>query len=158
MSLRISATDYFSGSVVIGNTGLGAPAESIPSNGDSGGSFLYNDLSLPADNGKEIRGEILSLPASGTLLVDEDGSFTFAGAADGDYSFTYQLHVDGVATGSPATVSMTVGAGGVVISGAVFVKVGGVYVSSTAVYAKVGGIYKLADQIYTKQSGVYALL
>lgn len=157
MSIRISTTEYFSG-LVIGNTGLGAPAEDIPSTGDSGGSFLYNDLSLPADNGKEIRGEILTLPADGALFVNEDGSFTFTGAADGDYSFTYQLYVDGVAIGSPATVSLAVGAGGVVISGAVFVKVGGVYVSSTAVYAKVGGIYKLGDTLGMKQSGVYAPL
>lgn len=157
MSLRISTADYFSG-LAIGNTGLGVPAESIPSSGDSGASFLYNDLSLPADNGKEIRGEILTLPAAGTLFVNEDGSFTFTDAADGDYSFTYQLYVDGVAIGSPATVSITVGEGGVVISGAVFVKVGGTYVSSTAVYVKVGGIYKLAGEISMKQSGAYAPL
>ena len=157
MSLRISTTEHFSG-LVIGNTGLGVPAESIPSSGDSGASFLYNDLSLPADNGKEIRGEILALPADGALFVNEDGSFTFTGAADGDYSFTYQLYVDGVAIGSPATVSLTVGEGGVVVSDSVFVKVGGIYVPSTAVYAKVGGIYKLGDTLDMKQSGVYAPL
>lgn len=109
MSLRIDSTDWISGALVLGGTGLGVLAENIPSTGTDGPSYLYNDLSLPSDNGKEICGRITSWPAAGTLYAYEDGSFSFTGAPDGAYSFAYQLYVDGVATGSPATVDLTVG-------------------------------------------------
>jgi len=109
MSLRIDATEWISGSLLIGNTGLGVTAETIPSTGDSGASYLFNDVTLPADNGKEICGRITSWPSAGTLRPYEDGSFEFSGAPDGAYSFGYQLYVDGVAIGSPVTVSLTVG-------------------------------------------------
>lgn len=109
MSLRIDATEWISGALLIGETGLGVLAENIPSTGTSGASYLYNDLSLPADNGKEICGRITSWPSAGTLYAYEDGSFSFTGAPDGAYSFAYQLYVDGVATGSPTTVDLTVG-------------------------------------------------
>lgn len=107
MSLRISATDYFSG-LVIGETGLGVLAENIPSTGDSGASFLYNDVSLPADNGKEIRGEIMTQPSAGLLVAYEDGSFEFSGAPDSTYTFTYRLFIDGVSSGD-YTVTLAVG-------------------------------------------------
>lgn len=108
MTLRIDSSEYFDG-LVIGDTGLGVLAENIPSSGDSGPSFLYNDLSFPSDNGKEIRGEILTQPSDGTLFVYEDGSFEFSNAPDGNYSFTYQLYVDGNPIGSPSTVFLAVG-------------------------------------------------
>ena len=54
MSLRIDASEWISGALLIGETGLGVLAENVPSTGTSGASYLYNDLSLPADNGKEI--------------------------------------------------------------------------------------------------------
>ncbi len=109
MSLRIDSSEYFSG-LVIGGTGLGVLAENIPPDGDNGPSFLYSDVSLPGDNGKEIRCQIVAWPSAGTLVVYEDGSFEFSGAPDGIYSFSYQLYVDGVAIGSPVTVSFSVGA------------------------------------------------
>lgn len=108
MSLRIDTSDLYTSSIVIGNTGLGVLAETIPSSGDSGASFLYNDLSFPADNGKEISGEILSFPSSGTFFAYEDGSFEFSGAADGRYDFTYRLRKDGVISGT-YVVTLTVG-------------------------------------------------
>lgn len=101
MSLRIDTSDYFANSVVIGNTGLGVLAESVPSTGDAGASFIYNDLVFPADVGKEVRGEIISpFLGAGNLFVNEDGSFTFSGAADGRYSFTYKLWKDGIVDGT----------------------------------------------------------
>ena len=108
MSLRIDASEWISGDLLIGETGLGVLAENIPSTGTSGASYLYNDLSLPADNGKEICGRITAWPSDGTLYAYEDGSFSFTGAPDGAYSFEYQLYVDGVATGATATVDLTV--------------------------------------------------
>lgn len=109
MSLRIDSSEWISGALLIGETGLGVLAENIPSTGGDGASYLYNDLSLPADNGKEICGQITSWPSAGTLYAYEDGSFSFIGAPDGAYSFSYQLYVDGVATGSPTTVGLLVG-------------------------------------------------
>ena len=110
MSLRLDSTEWISGALLIGETGLGVLGSAIPSTGDSGGSYLYNDLSLPADANKEICGRITTWPASGTLVAYEDGSFSFTGAADGAYSFAYQLYVDGVATGAPTSVALAVGA------------------------------------------------
>jgi hypothetical protein len=109
MSLRIDTSEWISGALVIGGTGLGVLAENIPSTGTHGPAYTYNDLSLPADNGKEICGRITVWPASGTLTAAEDTSFTFVGA-DGSYSFTYQLYAGGVATGSPQASSIVIGA------------------------------------------------
>ena len=95
MSLRCETSSLIAGALVCGDRGLGVVAENI----DPGG-FLGNDVSLPADNGKEIRGLITSLPAAGTLTAEEDGSFTFLGAPDGTYTFDYTLYVDGVSSGS----------------------------------------------------------
>jgi hypothetical protein len=109
VSLRIDTSELISGAYVVGETGLGVLAENIPSSGLDGASFLYNDLSLPADNGKEIRGLIVTPPSDGTFYAWEDGSFSLLGAADGSYTFVYRLYVDGVDQGT-ATASITVGA------------------------------------------------
>lgn len=108
MSLRLDASEYYANSLVLGNTGLGELAENIPSTGDSGASILFNDITLPADNGEEIRAEILTVPGSGSFFVYEDGSFEFSGAADGAYSVSYRLWVDGVDSGT-ATANLLVG-------------------------------------------------
>ena len=109
MSLRIDTAEWIPGALLIGEAGLGVLAEHIPSDGDDGGSYLYNDISLPADAGKEICGRITTWPSAGTLFAYENGAFEFSGAPDGDYAFTYQLYVDGVASGA-GTVSLKVGA------------------------------------------------
>lgn len=108
MSIRVDSSSWIPGAIVVGNRGLGILADSIPATGDAGPSFLYNDLSLPADNGKEICGRVTSWPAAGTLTTYENGSFEFSGAADGTYSFQYTLLVDGVSQGT-GTVSLQVG-------------------------------------------------
>ena len=115
MSIRVDTASWIPGAIVVGNRGLGVLAEDIPSEGDNGASFLYNDISLPADSGKEICGRITTWPSAGALYAYEDGSFEFSGAPDGQYSFNYQLYVDGVASGT-GTVSLQVGASTVTIS------------------------------------------
>ncbi len=109
MSIRVDSSPLIANSFVIGESGHGVLAENIPSAGSSGPGYLFNDLDLPADNGKEVRGEIVAWPSSGTLAAHEDSSFEFSGAVDGNYSFDYQLYVDGVLTGSVTTVNLTVG-------------------------------------------------
>ena len=116
MSLRIDSAEWISGALIIGETGFGVLGSAIPSTGDNGPGYAYNDLSLPADNTKEICGRITTWPTLGTLTAFEDTSFEFTGP-DGSHSFQYQLYVDGVATGSPVTVSLSVGAVSATASG-----------------------------------------
>lgn len=109
MSLRIDTTEWISGAYIVGETGLGVLGSAIPSTGEHGASYLYNDLSLPADDDKEIRGLIVTPPSAGTFYAWEDGSFSLVGAADGEYTFLYRLYVDGVDSGT-ATATITIGA------------------------------------------------
>ena len=115
MSIRVDTSSWISGAIVCGDRGLGVLADDIPSDGDNGGSFLFNDISLPADSSKEICGRITTWPSAGTLYAYEDGSFEFSDAPDGICSFQYQLYVDGAASGT-GTVSLQVGASTVTIS------------------------------------------
>lgn len=117
MSIRVDTSSWIPGAIVCGDRGLGVLAEDIPSDGDNGASYLYNDISIPADSGKEICGRVTTWPSAGTLYAYEDGSFEFSDAPDGNYSFQYQLYVDGVASGT-GTVSLQVGASTVTISAA----------------------------------------
>jgi hypothetical protein len=73
--------------------GHGVQAENIPSTGIDGPSALYGAVTLPADNGKEIRGYITRWPAA-PLDIDEDGAFTYSGGSD---YFEFALYADGVA-------------------------------------------------------------
>ena len=99
---------------VCGTPNSGILGSLIPSTGDNGPAYAYNDLSLPADAGKEISGQITVWPSAGTLFAYEDTSFSFTGAPDGTYKFQYQLNVNGIPTGSPVAVSITIGTAGVV--------------------------------------------
>lgn len=110
MSLRIDTTELISGAYVIGETGLGVLGSAVPSTGEHGPSFLYNDLALPDDADKEIRGLIVTPPSAGTFYAWEDGSFSLVDAPDGEYAFVYRLFVDGADMGV-AAVSITIGDG-----------------------------------------------
>lgn len=116
MSLRIDTAELISGAYVLGETGLGVLGSAIPSSGLHGASYLYNDISLPADASKEVRGLIVTPPSAGTFYAWEDGSFSLVGAPDGVYTFVYRLYVDGVDLGT-ATASITIGAGASDVSG-----------------------------------------
>jgi hypothetical protein len=76
--------------------GHGVLAEDIPSAGLDGPSALYGAVSLPADNGKEIRGYLTRWPAA-PLDIDEDGTFTYSGGPD---YFEFALYADGAANAS----------------------------------------------------------
>lgn len=100
-------TSWISGAYVFGGGGFGVLAETIPSTGDNGGSFLYPAVTLPADNGKEICGRITTWPTGGTLVADENGAFDYTPSGSGPDFFEYQLIVDGV----PSTTDIGYGAG-----------------------------------------------
>jgi len=116
MSHRFDAP-WISGAHLYGNAGLGVIGSLIPATGDNGAGYAYNDLSLPADSSKEICGRITAWPSNGTLFAYEDTSFEYSALSDGTDSFQYQLYVDGVATGAPATVNLYVGSVPVDIAG-----------------------------------------
>lgn len=140
MSLRIDTSEWIPGALVIGDVGGGVLAEDIPSTGDDGPPYAYNDLAFPGDNGKEICGRITTWPSAGALYAYEDTSFTFTGAPDGSYTFQYQLYVDYVAVGSPTTVALTVGATSATASGATLTGT-----SSLTAGAATGQISAIAD-------------
>ena len=108
MSIRVDTSSLIPGAIVCGNRGLGVLGSAIPSDGDNGAGYAYNDLTLPADANKEIRGEILTVPSSGSFFAYEDTSFELDGAADGTYTFSYRLYADGADLGT-ATATIVVG-------------------------------------------------
>lgn len=107
MSLRIDTAELIFGAYVIGDTGLGVLGSAVPSTGTHGPSYLYNDLVLPADANKEVRGLIVTPPSAGTFCAYEDGSFSLIGAANGNYTFVYRLYVDGADLGT-ATATINI--------------------------------------------------
>jgi hypothetical protein len=118
MSLRIDTAEWISGALVIGNTGGGVLAENVAHSGTDGDGYLYNDVTLPDDAGKEICGRITSVPAGLHLFAYEDGSTIVSADSPGSYTAMYQLYVDYVATGSPTPISYTFGAGSVLAANA----------------------------------------
>ena len=93
------------GAHVHGNSGLGVLAELVPSTGEHGAGYLYASLEFPADTGKEVRGLITTWPTLGTLTAFEDSSFEYDGPSD---TFAFQMYVDGVAVGTPQTVTLVI--------------------------------------------------
>jgi hypothetical protein len=71
--------------------------------GENQAGILYNDVEA-GDEDKWFSFVITTPPASGTLDIAPDGTFTFTGAAS--TTFQYQLYVDGVAIGTPVLVTV----------------------------------------------------
>lgn len=89
--------------------GLGIQAQNVPATGSNGAGYLYNDIaeySFAATD--ELRGQILTLPAAGTFTPYEDSSFSFTGAPDGIYTFTYRGFRNGVSYGD-YTATLNIG-------------------------------------------------
>ena len=102
-----------SGAFHYGNSGLGILGSVIRTTtvgGAHGTGYLYNDWQSIADDNVEMRGCVITPPASGVFVANENGSFTLTGAADGVWAFTYRLYTDGVDRGI-ATSLITIGAG-----------------------------------------------
>ena len=83
--------------------GHGVLAQNIPSDGGNGPSALFGCVTLPADNGVEIRALITRLPA-GDFSMAENGAFTYSGVED---YFEFLLFADGV----PSTTNIGFGPG-----------------------------------------------
>ena len=77
--------------------------------GDYGPGILYNEAQQPEHAGKYLRARITNWPATGTLRVEENGSYTASGLPDGVHVFGYDFYLDGVYQGA-AGFTITVGA------------------------------------------------
>lgn len=108
-TMRVSTTPLISGAMVVGDVGLGVIGAEVPDDGDDGAGYLYNDITLPDDANKEVRGEIVTWPLYGDLVAYEDSSFIYTpdNASVTADSFEYQLYINGVSTGSPITVDIS---------------------------------------------------
>lgn len=112
MSCRVDTSSLIAGACIVSlYDGLGitgAALRSVTGAGGSGAGLLYNDWDT-GDDAKEFRALLVTAPSSGVLTLNEDGSFSLIGAADGSYSLTYRLFVDGADLGT-AAAGITVGA------------------------------------------------
>lgn len=105
MTIRVDSS-WISGAIVVGDSGFGVLASEVPTTGTNGGGYLVNDIAhYSVAPTSEVAGRIISFPAAGVFKADENSSFEHTGAPQGVYTTTYQFYVDGVATGSPATIT-----------------------------------------------------
>lgn len=138
MSTRVDSS-LISGACVVGVSGLGVLGSVIRATtgaGEHGPGLLYNDWDA-GDDAKEFRALVLSGAPAG-MVVYEDGSFVVpAGVADGTYTVSYRLFVDGADLGL-SSASITIGAGGTSFSGSILydsVVVAGGFVSSVSLFS-----------------------
>lgn len=96
--------------------GLGIPAAQIPSTGESGAAYLFNDIAeqgaSPTD---EFSSTMLTVPPVGVFTHDEYSALSFTGSGDGVCTATYMAERNGVPYLNPGTVggewviTMTIG-------------------------------------------------
>jgi hypothetical protein len=146
------------GKFLADSPGFGVLGVDIPIEG-----YIHQYLDMPSDNDKEMRGEILSWPSAGELVVYNDTTWEFTGP-NGSYEFTFQGYRDNVPFGPVRTVSFTVGetntyeytgSGGVLVGGSAVITwdpegprvydyagTGGVVVGGSAIASKgnIGGV------------------
>lgn len=96
------------GGVLVGDTGFGVLGSEVPSTGDDGPGYAYADLPA-SSSAKQVCGKITTWPQFGTLDADETTGFTYTrtSAGSGTDSFSYQLYLDGAASGSPITKTLS---------------------------------------------------
>ncbi|MEJ1938144.1 Ig-like domain-containing protein, partial [Nostoc sp. NIES-2111] len=103
MSCRVDTSPLIAGSCVVSlYAGLGVTGSELRATtgaGASGAGLLFNDWDT-GDDAKEFRALLVTAPSSGALTLNEDGTFSLTGAADGSYSLTYRLFVDGADLGT----------------------------------------------------------
>lgn len=112
----------FSGRRILGIPQVGEPASAIPATGDQGASLLYNKQQGGDPVGCLYRIWMTSQPASGTLTVYEDGSFSLVGANDGTYTAGERIDKYDPAVGlfstDTGTAQFAVGVGSTALAGA----------------------------------------
>jgi len=107
-------------------SGLGATGAVInaaSSGGESGAGPLYG---LGLSGASEYYWRVTTAPASGALVIYEDGTFSHTGAADGSWTWTANVYADGVlqwsltvtGTFGTPTLSGNITLGGLSLTGA----------------------------------------
>lgn len=84
-----------SGAGICGTNLVGVLASELPSGFDLPG-LLNNDVDAGDPAGTLYRVQIIDWPSSGTLAVDENGAFSFTGAANGTYTGRTLTYKNGV--------------------------------------------------------------
>lgn len=110
-----------SGRLILGTPDVGILTATIAANtatGDNGPGLLYDDSLLSGNSGKQLRCRITGYTGTlSALFVNEDGSFTLTGEADGSYTISYAVDADAVqvftdtATVNVGAVNASAGAG-----------------------------------------------
>lgn len=101
MTVRFDPNRLHAGQVTLSVfPGRGILAENAPSDGDNGAALAYK----PEWFGSEIRFEVITLPAHGTLEFFEDTSFIYTGDGTAD-SAVLQAYIDGVAEVEQTTIN-----------------------------------------------------
>lgn len=87
----------------------GAAMRATTGTGQDGPGIGYDQWDSSADDESEFSFRVASGPSTGTLVLYEDGSGQWSGAADGAQSATIQTYVNGVALGTPQALALQVG-------------------------------------------------
>lgn len=108
--MTLLARSTMSGGMAVSKwPGLGIPGAEVPTSGGTGdkGSPLATDNLSPT---AEYRIATVSLPSSGTLTIYPDTSFDYAPAADGNYTWSFNLYENNaLVSGGPEVVTLNVG-------------------------------------------------
>lgn len=103
MSWRCAATDAADNWLCSQFDGIGVPGNAVPSSGANGPGFLYDDVQANGVD-HEYRVVITSHPVG--LVLYEDSAFGYAGP---NTTFSYDLYLDGVLSGSATETLITDG-------------------------------------------------
>ncbi len=91
--------------VAVGDTYTGDPG--VPYVVSAAEGVLVNDFDV--DSGTILTAQLVTPPASGTLILNADGSFSLTAATGGNYTFTYRAK-DAGSQSPPATVTVSLNA------------------------------------------------
>lgn len=96
---------------ILGTPHVGLLAEQIAAetaSGSDGPGLLYNEAVAPENSGKRLRLRVSSWPATGALIVAENGAYEWSGLPDGTHVLAYEVFADGVSQGA-TSLSVSVG-------------------------------------------------
>lgn len=105
VTASITVTAVNDAPVAVNDTYAGDPGQPFIVSAVQG--VLANDTD--ADPGSVLTAEVVTPPATGTLVLNTDGSFNFTAPTGGNYTFTYRAK-DTLSQSAPATVTIALNA------------------------------------------------
>lgn len=109
---KVASNDGLVSNTLTFKTYRGVLASQVPSTGVSGPSCIYNDITKHNTLQNDyVYCNYLTEPSGGggVFTPKPDGSFSWVGAADGVYTFTYQYEVNNVEIGPVKNVKLIIG-------------------------------------------------